>query len=128
MLNLSIAFLNCFPFRFYRCNTAEKQWYRPNRLAYSFGLKGGVSRTYTSENVGLLCDFVERVYGGKHDYKTYFCAQYPLRAVCSKSVSLAMHTGSNVIRELQNNSVIMRCKLSILLMRGTVFVLHGAGF
>jgi len=42
-------------FGFYRRNTTEKQWYRPNRLpgiAYLLKLKGGVSRTSANENVG----------------------------------------------------------------------------
>jgi len=40
---------------FYRCNTTEKQWYRPNRLpgiAYLFELKGGMPCTYANKNVG----------------------------------------------------------------------------
>ena len=42
--------------------------------------------------------------------------QYLFRAVCLKSTSLAMH--SNIIRELQNNSSIMKYKLSIILIHG----------
>ena len=34
-----------------------------------------------------------------------------LKAVCSKCASLAMH--SNIIRELQNNSLIMKSKITI---------------
>ena len=110
---------------FYRHNTTEQQWYRPNRLpgiAYQFELKWGVSHTYANENVGQPWGFVERVYGGKRDRQTikqlrrYFCVQYLFRAVYLKSTSLAMH--SNVIRELQNNLSITKYKLSILLMHG----------
>ena len=106
------------------CNTTEKPWYRPNRLlgiTCPFELKGGVFRTYTNENVGSP-EALSSVYGGKHDRQTikqlrrYFCVQYLFRAVCSKSASLAMH--SNVIRELQNNSLITKYKFSILLMHG----------
>ena len=100
-------------------NTTKKQWYRPNRrpgIEYPFELKGG---TCANENVGAASGFVERVYGGKHDRQTikqlrrYFCVQYLHKAACSKRASLAMH--SNVIGELQNNSLITKYKLSILM-------------
>jgi len=83
---------------FYRHNTTEKHWYRPNRLAYPFELKGDVSCTYMNGNRAALW-FVERVYGGKHDRQTikqlrrYFCAQYLFRAVCLKSTSLLRIVG-----------------------------------
>ena len=81
-------------------------------IAYLFELKGSVSCTSASKNVGQPWGFVERIYGGSMIDKLYNSLKDTsvhsvlFRTVCLKSISLVMH--GNVIRKLQNHSLITK--------------------